>query len=91
MTTVAGLSLYHYETCPFCHRVRHAAERLGIELELRDIITNRQHLQDLTAARGRRTVPVLRIDDESGTRWLPESADIVRYLQERFGEAQTGT
>ncbi|MEM7674647.1 MAG: glutaredoxin [Myxococcota bacterium] len=79
--TTRSLKLYHFETCPFCHRVRRAADRLGVELELLDIFKDDQHLQDLTAATGRRTVPVLRIEDEKGVRWMPESADIVAYLE----------
>ncbi|MEL7372160.1 MAG: glutathione S-transferase N-terminal domain-containing protein [Myxococcota bacterium] len=89
--TTEGLQLYHFETCPFCHRVRRAAQRLGVELELLDIFVDNKHLQDLTAATGRRTVPVLRIEDENGVRWMPESADIIAYLESRFGRKQTGT
>jgi glutaredoxin 2 len=36
-------------------------------------------------ATGRRTVPVLRIEHDDGrVEWMPESADIVDYLRERF-------
>ncbi len=91
MSTVPGLALYHFETCPFCHRVRRAAQRLGIELELLDIFADDQHLHDLTAATGRRTVPVLRIQERDTYRWLPESTDIIEYLESRFGQRQTGT
>ena len=91
MTTSPGLSLYHFETCPFCHRVRRAAQRLGAKLELRDIFADDTHLQTLTQATGRRTVPVLRIEDGANVQWMPESADIIAYLEERFGEQPTGT
>ena len=91
MSSVPSLSLYHFETCPFCHRVRRAAQRLSVELELRDIFEADEHLKALMQATGRRTVPVLRIEDESGVRWLPESTDIVAYLDERFGQRETGT
>ena len=91
MNRIDGLSLYHFETCPFCHRVRRAAQRLGVEVELRDIFESSEHLQALTQATGRRTVPVLRIEEGDEVRWLPESADIIAYLEERFGERATGT
>jgi glutathione S-transferase len=47
----------------------------------------------LVAERGRRTVPVLRIRGEGGgaDRWMPESADIVAYLAERFGGQRAGS
>jgi glutathione S-transferase len=61
-------------------------DRLGIDVELRDIFENRTYLKELKEARGRRTVPVLRITGASGEeRWMPESADIVRYLEATYG------
>lgn len=81
------LSLYLYDGCPFCERVRRAVRELGIELEERNIFHDPEHMTALMEARGRRTVPVLRIHHEDGEdEWMPESADIVRYLHERFGE-----
>jgi glutaredoxin 2 len=54
----------------------------GTGVSLRHIWDDPQHRADLQAARGRSTVPVLRITDKDGDRWMPESADIVRYLHE---------
>ena len=80
------LALYYFPTCPFCIRVRGAIERLGLDIELRDIHDEAQHWDDLAAARGRATVPVLKIDAPDGTeRWMPESADIIRFLQKTYG------
>ncbi len=84
MTRVDDLALYHFESCPYCRRVRDALRRLQIEIELRDIQLDPRHRQELIAARGRPTVPVLRLRSPEGDRWMPESADIVRYLEERF-------
>ena len=70
-------------------RRRHAL-RLGgpLDVELRNIYDDRQHFDELRAARGRTTVPVLRITSSDGEdRWMPESADIVRYLQATYGKA----
>jgi glutathione S-transferase len=77
----ARLSLYHRPSCSYCAHVRMAAERLGIALELRDVRQEPRWREELLAARGRGSVPVLRIDDADGTRWLPESLDIIRYLK----------
>lgn len=79
------LALYHFDTCPFCLYVRREIDRLGIDIELRDIYGDPQHRRDLVAARGRSTVPVLRITDADGDRWMPESRDIVRWLQATYG------
>ncbi len=79
------LALYYYPECPYCQRVLKAIADTGTEVELRHIWDEPQHRTDLQAARGRTTVPVLRITGSDGDRWMPESADIVRYLQERAG------
>lgn len=82
------LALYHFDGCPFCTRVRRAIDRLGLDVELRSIFDDPGHLKALREARGRTTVPVLRITQADGEdRWMPESADIVRYLEATYGEA----
>jgi glutathione S-transferase len=87
MSLSKSLSLYQYGTCPFCMRVRSAAHGLGIELELRDTIASPEYSDEVFEATGRRTVPVLRIEEEDGSvRWLPESNDIVQWLEERYGD-----
>ena len=81
------LSLYGYPQCPFCQRVLRAIEALGLEIELRNTLLEPERRDELIAALGRGTVPVLRIEDagEGEVEWLPESAEIVAYLEERFG------
>ncbi len=82
---IEGLALYQYAGCPFCLRVRHALRRLGIEIELRDTLAEAAYRDEVLEATGRGTVPVLRIEEEDGgVHWMPESADIVAYLQQRF-------
>ncbi len=82
------LALYLFEGCPYCSRVRRVIDELGIDVELRDIFENQTYLKELNEARGRRSVPVLRIIGADGEeRWMPESADIVRYLQATYGKA----
>ena len=81
------LSLYYFDGCPFCTRVRRAIDAMGLDVELRDIYEEQSHLEELRSARGRTTVPVLRITSADGEeRWMPESADIVRYLQASYGQ-----
>ena len=79
------LALYYYPQCFFCRRVTTVIDELSIDVELRNILTDPEHAAALLAARGRRTVPVLRCTSGGEDRWMPESADIVRYLRERFG------
>ncbi len=79
------LALYHFNGCPFCAIARSAIDRLGVDVELRDIFENPEYRKELIGARGRATVPVLRITSPDGEeRWMPESQDIVRYLETTF-------
>lgn len=81
-----GLSIYGYPQCPYCRRVLKAVSSLGLEIPMRNTLQDEDHHRELMAAMGRGTVPVLLIEEPAGEpKWLPESADIVRYLEERFG------
>lgn len=80
------LALYHLESCPFCLMVRAAIDKLGVDVELRSITQDPDHYDDLVEARGRATVPVLRISSPGGDeRWMPESRDIIDYLEKTYG------
>jgi len=76
------LALYYSRTCPYCGLVLSAIDKLGIDVELMEIFDEPRHREDLVDARGRATVPVLRITAPDGEqRLMPESRDIVRYLK----------
>ncbi len=80
------LALYHLPHCPFCLRVREVINNLGLDVELRDTSAEQKHFDDLIAARGRATVPVLHITSPDGeARWIPESADIIQYIRQIYG------
>ena len=80
-----GLSIYGYPQCPYCRRVLDTVDSLGLEIPLRNTLEDADRRSELLAAMGRGTVPVLAIEDADGQiEWMPESADIVRYLKEQF-------
>ncbi len=79
------LTLYHYESCMFCNRVKRAMLALKLNIELRDILTSAENRTALIEGGGKATVPCLRIAGEDGCEtWLYESADIIEYLRSRF-------
>ena len=79
------LALYGYPQCPFCARVLQAIEELDVDVPLRNTMQEPSYRAAVVEATGRGTVPVLRIDGEDGeVEWLPESADIIRYLVDRY-------
>ncbi len=74
-----------FASCPFYRRVRRTIDQLGIDVELRDILLDECYRDELIAERGRATVPVLRIaSPDGGERCMPESADIIAYLEELY-------
>ena len=76
--------LYYRNFCGFCRRVQTVMAQMGVEIEQRNIWENRDYERELVEATGRATVPVLRLVTEDGSsEWLPESLDIIRYLQHR--------
>ncbi len=75
------LALYVTPMCGYCHYVMSTIQDLGLEVEIRNIYADKKDLEDLYNARKRTTVPVLRITTDEGDRWMPESRDIVEYLQ----------
>jgi hypothetical protein len=60
-------------------------DRLRLDVEMRNIHETPQHRKDLVAARGRSTVPVLRITSAENDRWMPESAEIASWLRREYG------
>ena len=79
------LTLYHYPACPYCLVVRRALRRGALTVRGLNVHGDPQAAAELVARGGKAQVPCLRIAPAEGReRWLYESADIVRYLQERF-------
>lgn len=81
----AKLALYHFQTCPFCIKVRHEMGRLSLPISLRDAQHDEQHREALLQGGGKVQTPCLRITGEEGqVQWLYESGDIIQYLRQRF-------
>lgn len=79
------LSLYQFNACPFCVKVRRQMRRLNVAVECRDARNNPVYRKELLAEGGRLKVPCLRIEQSDGkVQWLYESDDINRYLQQTF-------
>lgn len=81
-TLTENLSIYQFEACPFCVKVRRQLRKNALNIELRDAKNNAQHKEELTKQGGKYKVPCLRIESDSGDiKWLYESDNIISYLQ----------
>ncbi len=88
----ASLTLYQYEACPFCVKVRRAMKRNGLNIETRDVKRSESAREELQAGGGKLKVPCLRIEDVQGqAEWMYESSDIISYLERRFDAAAHNT
>lgn len=76
-----SLILYHFESCPYCAKVRKVVAELDIDLEMRDTRENDAYREELVELTGRTQVPCLVIDGKP----MHESDDIVDYLRKNFG------
>jgi len=78
----ADLTLYQYEACPFCVKVRREMKRQSLNIETRDVKRSDTAREELLAGGGNLKVPCLRINDgKNGFQWIYESGDIIGYLQ----------
>lgn len=80
------MSLYQFNACPFCVKVRRQLRKHSLNIELRDAQNNVAFKDELTTEGGRHKVPCLRI--ENGTqnvKWLYESKDIISFLKAEYG------
>ena len=80
-------TLYQFESCPYCARVRRYLEEAGIEMPMKDTLRDPVARRELLAGGGDTMVPCLRIERDGEVRWLYESLDIVAYLRERVAPA----
>ncbi|MCH7816404.1 MAG: glutathione S-transferase N-terminal domain-containing protein [Proteobacteria bacterium] len=86
---IKNLSLYHYQSCPFCGATREVIDQLGLNIELRNIHLQAEHLAELVREGGKPQVPCLRFEQENGRiHWLYESRYIIQALREYAGLLQ---
>lgn len=83
-----GLRLYCSPWCGYCRVVERSIHRLGLEIEVRDVASEREAYRDLVEGGGRGQVPCLRIEEGGIVQWLYESRDIVDYLHRRFAPVE---
>jgi len=80
------LTLYYKPSCAFSRRVLAVTDRLGLEVEMKDV-TETEIQEELINAGGKKQVPYL-VDVEKGES-MYESDDIVSYLQKNYGPQTT--
>ncbi|WP_434937859.1 glutathione S-transferase N-terminal domain-containing protein [Shewanella sp. HL-SH8] len=81
-----NLSLYQYNACPFCVKVRREMRRQNLNIALIDAKQD-SNKQALLIQGGKLQVPCLKINNDGKTEWLYESKAIMNYLNDNYAKA----
>ena len=75
-------SLYQFNACPFCVKVRRQIRKFSLTVELRDAKNNIVYKEELISQGGAHKVPCLRIENNvNQIEWLYGSKEIITYLK----------
>lgn len=80
---MTNLELYELDGCPYCKKVTQKLDELGLEYESHKVPSSHSERDEVEAISGQTGVPVL-VDKENGIEGMPESDDIVEYLEETY-------
>ena len=80
------LTLYQFEECPYCAKVRAVLDGKGLRYEKVNVARNREDIlrKKLAEKSGVLTVPVLKVTDENGKEeYIGESEKIIEFLEKK--------
>ena len=80
MAMTKDIVLYHFESCPFCVKVRTYMERAVINIATKDIREHPEFQMELLKIGGKSQVPCLVVKGKA----IYESEDIIKWLKDNF-------
>jgi len=80
---MSNLELYELEGCPYCAKVTKKLDELGLEYESHTVPRSHGDRTEVEEISGQTGVPVL-VDPANGIEGMPESDDIIEYLEETY-------
>ncbi|QGN07975.1 glutaredoxin [Halorhabdus sp. CBA1104] len=83
--TAPSITLYRLQACPFCERVARVLDDFGLEYQSRFVEPLHSKRNAVKRLTGARTVPAI-VDESTGVT-MSESAQIVAYLEDTYGQA----
>jgi len=80
-----NLTIYQFEACPFCVKVRRFIRKNSLRINLKDAKNNKIFKSELVNEGGKHKVPCLKIEKiNAKTEWLYESTEIIKFLEKEF-------
>ncbi|MFB6250169.1 MAG: glutathione S-transferase N-terminal domain-containing protein [Halobellus sp.] len=83
---MSDLVLYELQGCPYCAKVKDKLADLDLEYESVMVPSAHAERTEVEEISGQTGVPVL-VDEANGVEGMPESDDIVAYLEKTYGSA----
>ncbi|GGM57329.1 glutathione S-transferase [Halarchaeum rubridurum] len=80
---MSDFELYVLPGCPYCAKVQSKLDELGLEYEEHDVPRSHDRREEVREVSGQTGVPVL-VDPANDIAGMPESDDIVEYLDEHY-------
>ena len=80
---MTNVELYELDGCPYCEKVINKLDELGLEYESHMVPSSHSDRTEVEKVSGQTGVPVL-VDNDNGIEGMPESDDIVEYLEETY-------
>lgn len=74
------LTLYHFDGCPYCQRVKDFMKQKGISIPMKDTHQDPEAKEELIRIGGKLQVPCLTIDGKA----LYESLDIIDWFKKNW-------
>ncbi|MFB6120090.1 MAG: glutathione S-transferase N-terminal domain-containing protein [Halobacteriaceae archaeon] len=82
---MSNLELYELPGCPYCAKVIDKLNELGLDYESHEVPRSHAERTEVEEVSGQTGVPVL-VDPDNGVDGMPESDDIVAYLEKTYGQ-----
>ena len=83
---MATITVYELPGCPFCAKVTDKLDELGLEYDTITVPSSHSQRDQVKELSGQTGVPVL-VDEEHDVDAMPESNDIVAFLEKTYGSA----
>ncbi len=84
MGVMSNITLYELPGCPYCAKVIDKLDELGLEYDSIEVPRAHGERTEVEEVSGQTGVPVI-IDEEHDVHGMPESDDIVAFLEETYG------
>ena len=81
---MADITFYELPGCPYCRKVRSKLEELDLPFDTVEVPAAHAERTEVKEVSGQTGVPVIS-DEATGVEGMPESADIVEYLERTYG------